>query len=82
MVNISVSFVTIQTDLKQRDTMKDADKYILVTTFAWLKQSSCSISLNGISFMQKTLRALSLTVTYNYLRLKISSAMIYSTNHR
>ena len=79
---MSVSFVTIQTDLKQRDTMKDTDKFILVTTFSWLEQSSCWISLNGISFMQKTLHALFLTVTYNYLRLKISGAMIYLTNHR
>ena len=74
---MSVSFVTIQTFSKPRDIMKDADKNILVSTSSWLEESSCSVSLNEIPFLQKILYALSRTVTYNSLSFKISGVFIF-----
>ena len=74
---MSVSFVTIQTDSKPRDIMNDADKNIFVSAFSWLEESSCSVSLNGIPFLQKILYALSRTVTYNSLSFKISGVFIF-----
>ena len=44
---------------------------------SWLEQRSCSISLNGITFLQKILHALSRTVINNSLFFKISSASMF-----
>ena len=76
---MSVSFVTIPADSKPRDIMKDLAKKNLVSASSWLKQSSCSISLNGIPFLQKILYALSRTVTYNSLSFRISVMLISFT---
>ena len=77
----------MQMDSKVRYIIKDADKNILRLTSSWIKQRPCSISLNGITFLQKILFALSRAVTYNSLSFKISNVRgcvcvcFFSTNH-